>query len=49
MRLASHLVVAKSDDIKDRAISCKEGIEGEAQVRFLDLFREVGQVESVIV
>lgn len=49
MRLASHLVVPESDDIKDRAIGCKESIEGEAEVKFLDLFGEVGQVESVLV
>ncbi len=49
MRLASHLVIPKSDDIKDRAIGCEECVEGEAEVRLLDLFGEVGQVESVIV
>ena len=49
MRLASHLVIPKSDDIKDRAVGCEESIEGEAEVRFPDLLREVGQVESVIV
>lgn len=49
MRLASHLVIPKSDDIKNRAIGCEESIEREAEVRFSDLFREVGQVQSVIV
>ena len=49
MRLAPHLVIPKSDDIKDRAIGCEERIEGEAEVRLLDLFGEIGQVKSVIV
>lgn len=49
MRLASHLVIPKSDDIKDRTIGCEESIEAEAEVTFLDLFGEVGQVESVSV
>lgn len=49
MRLASHLVIPKSDDIEDRAVGCEESVEGEAEVGFLDLFGEVGQVESVIV
>ncbi len=47
MRLASHLVIPKSDNIKDWAIGCEESIEGKAEVRLLDLFGEVGQVESV--
>ena len=49
MRLTSHLVVPKSDDIKDGTIGCEESVEREAKVRFLDLFGEIGQVESVIV
>lgn len=48
MRLASHLIVSKSDDIEDRAIGCEESIKGEAEVRFADLLGEVGQVEPVI-
>lgn len=49
MRLASHLVVSESDDIKDGTIGCEESIEREAEVWFLNLFGEVGQVQSVIV
>ena len=47
MRLASHLVVPQGDDIKNWAVACEEGVEGEAEVSFPDLFGEVGQVESV--
>ena len=49
MRLASHLVISQSDDIKDWPIGCKQGIEGKAEIRLWDLFRKIGQVESVIV
>lgn len=49
MRLTSHLVVPKSNDVKDGAIGCKERVEGEAEVRLLDFFGEIGQVESMIV
>lgn len=49
MRLASHLFIPKSDDIKDGAVACEESVKGEAEVRFPDLFGEIGQVESVIV
>lgn len=49
VRLASHLVVPKSDDVEDRAVGREEGVEGEAEVGFLDLFGEIGQVESVMV
>lgn len=47
MRLASHLVIPKGDDIEDWAVACEESIEGEAEVSFPDLFGEIGQVESV--
>lgn len=49
MRLASHLVIPKSNDVKDRAIGCEESVEGEAKVRLPDLLREVCQIKSVIV
>lgn len=49
MRLASHLAISKSNNIEDGAISCEESVEGEAEIGFLDLFGEVGQIESVIV
>lgn len=48
MRLASHLVISKSNDIEDRAVGREEGVEGEAEIRFPYLFGEIGQVESVI-
>ena len=44
MRLAAHLIVPDSDDIKDRTIGREEGVEGEAEVWFSNLFREVGEV-----
>ena len=49
MRLASHLVVPKSNDIKDWAIGCKKIVEGEAEVRLFDLLGEVGQIESMMI
>ena len=49
MRLASHLVVPKSNDIKDWAIGCEESVEGEAEVRLFDLLGEVRQIESMII
>ena len=49
MRLASHLVVSESDDIKDGTVGCEESVERESKVWFLDLLGEVGQIESVIV
>ena len=49
MRLASHLVIPKSDNVKDRAIGCEESVEGEAKVSFPNLLGEVCQIKSVIV
>ena len=49
MRLASHLVVPKSDNVKDRAVGREDSVEGEAKVRFANLLGEVRQIESVIV
>ena len=49
MRLASHLVVPKGDDVEDGAVGREEGVEGEAEVGFLYFFGEIGQVESVMV
>ena len=49
MRLASHLVVPKSNDIKDWAVGCEESVEGETEVRLFDLLGEVRQIESMII
>lgn len=48
MRLASHLTILECDDIQDRAIGREEGVEGKAKIRFLKLFREVLEVETMI-
>ena len=49
MRLTSHLIVPKSNDIKDWAVGCEESVEGEAEVRLFDLLGEIGQIESMII
>lgn len=49
MRLASHLVVPESDDIKNGPIGCEESVERKAEIGLLDFFGEVGQVQSVLV
>lgn len=49
MRLASHLIIPKSNDIKNWAIGCEESVEGEAEVRLFDFLGEIGQIESMII
>ena len=49
MRLASHLVIPKSNDIKDWAVGCEESVEGEAEVRLSNFLGEIGQIESMII
>ena len=49
MRLASHLVIPKSHDIKDRAVGREESVKGQSEVIFLHLFGKVGEVETAMI
>ena len=49
VRLASHLVIPKSHDIKDRAVGREESVKGQSEVIFLHLFGKVGEVETAMI
>ena len=49
VRLASHLVIPKCDNIKDRAVGREESVEGQSEVSFLHLFGQVHQVETAMI
>ncbi len=49
MSLPTHFSIPDGDNIEDRTVGSKEGVEREAKVGLLNFFRQVGQIQAALI